>query len=178
MRTVSLYIACSIDGYIARKDGRVDWLFSDADYGYKDFLQGIGTIVMGRTTYDQLLTFGDYPYGGKEVFVASRSRAGQKDEHVTFVGPEIAEKIRDLRTSEGEGKGIWLVGGAQLVRLFVFERLIDEIIVSIHPVILGSGIPLFLPQDSKTWLDFINCTSFPSGLVQLTYRVKPQYRNP
>jgi dihydrofolate reductase len=177
MRAITLYIASSLDGYIARRDGRVDWLFTDADYGYTDFLGSIGTIIMGRTTYDQLLTFGRYPYGGKEVFVVSRSRAGQKDEHVTFVGLDIAERIRRIRAGDEGGKGIWLVGGAQLVRLFVSERLIDEIIISIHPVILGSGIPLFLPQDSETWLDFVNATSFPSGLVQLTYRVKPRYQN-
>ncbi len=172
MRTITLYIASSLDGYIARKDGRVDWLFTDDDYGYTDFLNGIGTIVMGRTTYEQLLTFGEYPYEGKEVFVVSRSRAGQRDKHVTFAGPEIIEKIRGIRAGDGDGKRIWLVGGAQLVRLFVSERLFDEIIISIHPVILGSGIPLFLPQESEIWLDFVSCTSFPGGLVQVVYTVK------
>ena len=127
---------------------------------------------MGRTTYDQLLTFGEYPYKGKEVLVLSRSRAGQMDEHVTFAGPDIVEKIRDIRASEGKGKRIWLIGGSQLVKLFLSEQLLDEIIVSIHPVILGSGIPLFLQQESETWLDFVRCSSFPSGLVQLTYTVK------
>jgi len=169
-RRVSLYIASSLDGYIARMDGRVDWLFSDADYGYTEFLRGIGTIVLGRKTYDQLLTFGDYPYLGKEVFVVSRSRAGERDEHVRFAGPEIVGMVRSLKA--GDGKGIWLVGGAQLVRLFIVEHLVDEIIVSIHPIILGSGIPLFLPQERETPLVFTGCESFSSGLVQLKYTVR------
>ncbi len=170
MRKVILYIACSLDGYIARIDGRVDWLFSDADYGYTEFLQGIDTIVMGRVTNDQLLTFGDYPYTGKEVLVVSRARAGKRDENVTFVGGEIVERIRNLHA--GKGKGIWLVGGAHLVQIFLTERLIDELIVSIHPIILGSGIPLFLQQPAATFLGLRDSTSFPSGLVQLHYDVK------
>jgi dihydrofolate reductase len=170
MRTVILYIADSLDGYIARTDGRMDWLFSDVDYGYTKFLRSVGTIIMGRKTYDQLLTFDDYPYRGKEVFAVSRFRAGERDEHVTFVGPEIVDIVRSLKA--GEGTGIWLVGGSQLVRLFIAEHLIDEIIVSIHPIILGSGIPLILPQDDETQLVFAVCESFSSGLVQLKYRVK------
>ena len=172
MRPVILYIADSLDGYIARTDGRVDWLFSDADYGYTDFLKSIDTIVMGRKTYDQLLTFGEYPYRGKEVYVVSRSRAGQRDENVTFVGEEIVKKIRTLRA--GDGNGIWLVGGSQLIRLFRAERLIDEIIVSIHPILLGTGIPLFMPLGLETPLEFVSSESFPSGLVQLRYQVKPE----
>ena len=170
MRTVTLYIACSLDSYIAGTDGSVDWLFSDADYGYTAFLHSVDTIVMGRVTYDQLLTFGDYPYHGKEVFVVSRSKIGEKDQNVTFVGEDILEKIRDLRT--GTGNGIWLVGGAHLIQLFVREHLIDDLIVSVHPIILGSGIPLFLQQPKPTWLELRGCTSYPSGLVQLSYTVK------
>lgn len=171
MRNVTLYIACSLDGFIARTDGRVDWLFHDADYGYTEFLLTIGTIIMGRKTYDQLLTFGEYPYTETEVYVVSRSRAGQNDGRVPFVGPEeMVEKVRALKT--GRKSGIWLVGGAQLVQLFLSERLVDEIVLSIHPILLGAGIPLFLEQPGETPLEFIESRHFPSGLVQLWYLVK------
>ena len=125
---------------------------------------------MGRKTNDQLLTFGDY--SGKEVFVVSRSRTGERDENVTFVGPEIVGIVRSLKADEGTG--IWLVGGSQLVRLFIAEHLIDEIIISVHPIILGSGIPLFIIHDDETQLVFAGCKSFNSGLVQLKYNVKKQ----
>ena len=73
MRKIILYIACSLDGYIARSDGSVDWLFTDQDYGYTGFLGSVDTVVMGRKTYDQVLTFGPYPYSGKTGYVVSRS---------------------------------------------------------------------------------------------------------
>ena len=154
MRKIILYIACSLDGYIARSDGSVDWLFTDQDYGYTAFLASVDTVVMGRKTYDQVLTFGLYPYSGKTSYVVSRLLAGTRDEHVVFVGSDIAGIVRRLR--EGDGGNIWLVGGSELIDLFVRERLIDKFVVSIHPVVLGSGIPLFRHPGVETWLTLIS----------------------
>jgi dihydrofolate reductase len=170
MRKIVLYIACSLDGYIARTDGSVDWLFTDQDYGYTAFLGSVDTVMMGRKTYDQVLTFGPYPYSGKAGYVVSRSRAGTRDENVVFVGPDIAGFVRRLR--EEAGRNIWIVGGSELVDLFLKERLIDEFIISIHPVVLGSGIPLFRKEDFETWLTLMKCEQFPGGLVQLHYETR------
>ena len=170
MRKIVLYIACSLDGYIARSDGSVDWLFTDQDYGYTGFLASVDTVVMGRKTYDQVLSFGPYPYSGKTSYVVSRSRAGTSDENVVFVGSDITGIVRRLR--EEDGGNIWLVGGSELIDLFVRERLIDEFIVSIHPVVLGSGIPLFRKEDFETWLTLMKCEQFPGGLVQLHYEIR------
>lgn len=167
-RKIVLYIATSLDGYIARKDGSVDWLppLDDQDYGYSEFLATVDTVVMGRTTYEQLPELGGYPYEGKKGYVFSTARKG-RDANVEFVsGPakEFAERLR----SEN-GSDIWLVGGAELVDSFLSAGLIDRYIISVVPVILGEGIPLFFPDGRERILRLVGSRSFPSGLVQSTY---------
>ncbi len=167
-RKVVLFIASSLDGFIARPDGGIDWLFSDADYGYAAFFDSIDTVVMGRKTYELSLSFGPpYVYQGKASYVFSRTKAGTKDENAEFIAGSPKDFMRPLRAQAG--KDIWLVGGAELVRDFLAEDLIDEFIVSIHPVILGAGIPLFPVQGRELSLRFKNSISFGSGLVQLHY---------
>ncbi len=124
----------------------------------------------GRKTCDEVLTFGPYPYSGKTSYVVSRSRAGTRDENVVFVGSDIVGVVRRLR--EEAGRNIWIVVGSELVDLFMRERLIDEFIVSIHPVVLGSGITLFRLQAFETWLTLMKCEQFPGGLVQLHYETR------
>lgn len=167
MRKIKLFIACSLDGYIARMDGSVDWLFTDHDYGYNHFYASIDTVVMGRKTYEQLLTLGDYPYKGKINYVVSRLNPEAQDDNVIFITDNIAEFMRSLLV--GSGRDIWLVGGGELIDLFIQERLIDEFIISVHPVLLGSGIPLFKRQQAEMPLVLMGCTPFASGLVQLCY---------
>lgn len=114
MRKVILFIASSLDGYIARTSGAVDWLFTvndDQDYGYVDFLAGVDTILMGRRTYEQVLSFGEFPYKGIQCFVFSRTRGGERDEYVTFISGNIESFVKGLKN--GTGKNIWLVGGSQ-----------------------------------------------------------------
>jgi dihydrofolate reductase len=167
MRRVKLFIATSLDGYIARADGRIDWLFHDADYGYAAFYDSIDTVVMGRRTYDDVLGFGPYPYPEKAGYVLSHSRPAATAEHVTFVSDSPATLVSRLR--EAEGKDIWLVGGAGLAAAFLDHDLVDEFIVSVHPIVLGSGIPLFPRQGRELALTLAGVTSFDSGLVQLRY---------
>jgi dihydrofolate reductase len=170
MRKVILFIACSLDSYIAGPDGRIDWLFSDQDYGYREFFLCVDTVVMGRKTYEQSLSFGEYPYAGKEAYVFSRTRSGQQDEHAQFISSGPGELIAGLRSRPG--KNIWLVGGSELIKDFVQKDLIDEYVISIHPIILGSGIPLFLAPLSTQKLIFRDSTTFDTGLVQLVYSRK------
>ncbi|MDH4164323.1 MAG: dihydrofolate reductase family protein [Nitrospirota bacterium] len=167
MRSLILYIATSLDGYIARADGSIDWLFSDQDYGYREFFAGVDTVVMGRKTYEQSLTFGGYPYPGREGYVFSRQHAGRRDEHVAFIAESPDTFVSRLR--QRQGKNIWLVGGAELVRAFMQENLIDAYVISVHPVVLGGGIPLFRPPLPTSWLTLVDSTTFDSGLVQVTY---------
>jgi dihydrofolate reductase len=169
-RKIILYIASSLDGYIATKSDGLDWLFMDQDYGYSEFIKNIDTVLMGRLTYQLILSFGDYPYKGTEGFVFSRKETRPKDEHVTFVSSDIKTFINDLKNKPG--KNIWLVGGGELNRTFLELGLIDEFIISLHPILLGDGLPMFPPSFPQTELIFKNCQSFDSGLVQLTYQLK------
>ena len=163
MRKATLFIASSLDGYIAREDGSVDWLFSDADYGYSEFYGSIDTVVMGRKTYEKSLEFEERPFRGKKVYVFSRS---VKEKGVEFVSDVVGFMKKLVRS---KGKDIWLVGGSEIVSIFLNEGLIDEIILSIHPVILGRGVPLFKNVQKEVWLKMQKSVSFDSGLVQIHY---------
>lgn len=167
MRPLVCYIATSLDGYIAGPNGEIDWLFTDQDYGYTAFFAGVDSVVMGRKTYDLCLTFGEYPYQNMPNYVWSRTRSGT-DGHATFVSGDLAELLKKLK--QKEGKTIWLVGGSALVGEALRHDLLEELILSVHPVMLGDGVPLFprgLPARS---FQFVATESFSSGLVQPTYR--------
>ena len=169
-KKVILYIAMSLDGFIARKNGAVDWLDAfntpPEDYGYKDFLKSIDTVIMGNTTYEQVLTFGDFPYKNKNCYVFAHK--SKKDDNVTFVSKKCKTFIEGLSTSEHTK--IWLVGGANLVNQFMQSGLIDEFIISIIPTVLGEGIPLFSKNNKEVPLTVMNTKSYDSGIVQIKYK--------
>jgi dihydrofolate reductase len=164
MRRMTLFIACSLDGFIAREDGGVDWLFTDSDYGYKRFFRSIDTMLMGRRTYEKALELGDRSYLEKRWYVFSRKAMGR--EGVVFSDQPLAVARRLRR---GSGKGIWLVGGAEIASLFLDAGVIDEIRLFVHPIRLGRGIPLFRPGKEKA-LRLMGAKKFRSGLVELHYR--------
>jgi len=167
MRKLVLYIATSLDGYIARPSGAFDWLFSDQDYGYTEFFAGVDTVLMGRKTYDQALAFGEYPYKGTRGVVFSRTPRGP-DANVTFISSDLASFVSELK--RGPGKDIWLVGGGQIVAECVRRDLIDDFRLFVHPLILGEGIPLFAPGLPERPLQFVRSQSFDSGLVEVSYQ--------
>lgn len=170
MRKIRLFIASSLDGYIADKSGNVDWLFTDQDYSYSDFFNSIDTLIMGNKTYQQILGFGEYPYPGKEAFVFSKMLHGEQDDHVKFVGEDLDNFINKLRQSSGGD--IWLVGGSQIINFFLENGLLDEIILAIHPIILGEGIPLFINKSSiNKKLNLKNVKTYDSGLLQVYYEI-------
>ena len=178
MRKVILFIASSLDGYIARANGGIDWLFSDQNYGYTEFFAGIETVLMGRLTYEQALTFGEYPYKDTQGFVFSRTRGGKRDEYVTFIGSEPGPFIQEMRNGTGnlpagQAGAIWLVGGSKIIQSCMTHDVIDEYVISIHPVLLGEGIPLFCSPFPQTGLALQNCRTFDTGLVQITYSRRP-----
>lgn len=167
MRQVVLFIASSLDGYIAKTSGDVDWLFTDQDYGYADFFANVDTILMGRRTYEQILSFGNYPYEGTQSFVFSRRCVSGQDENVEFISSDITNFVEQLKSKTG--KDVWLVGGAEIIHACLEYDLIDKFIVSIHPIILGDGISLCHAPLSTKMLSFQSSETFNTGLVQLTY---------
>lgn len=170
MGKIRLFIASSLDGYIARTSGAVDWLFTDADYGYSEFFTQIGAVIMGRKTYEQVLSFGEYPYSGKQSFVASKTLVNQRDKNVQFVGDNLSEFITEMQASSSDDS--WLVGGGELIYHFLLNGWIDELILAIHPIILGAGIPLITADPNlETVLDLQKVKAYESGLVQVSYNV-------
>lgn len=171
MRKIKLFIASSLDGYIARQSGEVDWLFTDQDYGYMEFFNQVDTVIMGNKTYQQLLTFGEYPYQGKQAFVFSKTSQNVIDNNVKFISSGWENLINALRQSSG--RDIWLVGGAQTIHYFLINGFIDELILSIHPIILGNGIPLIVNDLSlETALQLKDVKTYESGLLQVFYDLK------
>lgn len=171
MRKIRLFIASSLDGYIARTSGEVDWLFTDHDYGYAEFFAKIDTVLMGSKTYHQILGFGEYPYKGKSGFVFSKTLQGETDNNVEFVGGDLKGFINTLRKSSG--RDIWLVGGAKTIHYFMKHNFVDELILSIHPIILGNGIPLIVNDLSlETALELKDVRTYDSGLLQVSYDLK------
>jgi dihydrofolate reductase len=171
MRKVKLFIASSLDCYIAREDGGTDWLYTDADYGYAKFYDSIDTIIVGRKSYDQSLTFDIYPYKGKKVYVFSRKkeRKNNNEQDVEYIDTNIQDFVTSL--TQSIGKDIWLLGGGEIVSVLLNAGLVDEIILSIHPIILGTGIPLLRNIQKEVNLKLENSLSFESGLTQLSYKV-------
>ncbi len=170
MRKVILFIASSLDGYIARTSGEVDWLFTDQDYGYTDFFAAIDTVIMGNKTYQQILGFGEYPYRGKKGFVLSHTLTGEKDNNVEFVGGDVQSFIAQLLQSQGGD--IWLVGGSKTIYFFLKHTLVNELILSIHPLILGNGIPLIVKDANlEIKLELQNVKTYASGLFQVSYQL-------
>ena len=148
MREVILYTAASIDGYIAGPGGNIDWLHDpefttpEEDYGYADFYAGIDTTLMGNKTYKMIRGFDvPFPYPDKKNYVFSRTAEKSRDEHVQFIGKDIPGLVRKLKNSNG--KGIWLVGGGEINALLLANGLIDRLIITLFPVLLGTGIPMF-----------------------------------
>ncbi|MBI5228015.1 dihydrofolate reductase [Candidatus Micrarchaeota archaeon] len=175
MKRIILFIATSLDGYIAREDHSIDWLFTDQDYGYKEFYDSVDTVLIGRTTYEKMLEMGTgYHYKGKKGYVFSRDKKTKKDENVEFVS-DIVPFVKKLKKdnenkTERENEGnIWVVGGSEIVSVLLNADLIDEIMVFVHPIILGKGIPLFKNIKEEKKLKLKNTESYSSGLVKLHY---------
>jgi dihydrofolate reductase len=170
-RKVFIFIAVSLDGFIARDDGSIDWLSivdtPGEDYGYKEINTGTDTIVMGRKTYDKVMELVDeFPEKAKKVYVLSRKvRSGEKN--IIFSSKDPGDLLRELRNLDG--KNIYVDGGGQIVQELMRQDLIDEYIISVLPVFLGSGIALFGSTGKQKLLRLKYSHSFNSGLVQMAY---------
>ena len=167
----SVFIATSADGYIARKDGDIDWLQIvhplDPSHGYAEFFASVDTIILGRGTYDTVLGFAEWPYPGKRVIVMTRRNAELREGVELFAGSaeEVVERL-------GEAKRVYVDGGNVIAQFFAAE-LIDDVTISIAPIVLGDGIRLFTGGEGEHRLELVGHQAWPSGLIQLRYRVKP-----
>lgn len=168
---ISIYIAMSIDGFIARRDGSIDWLeyghTGDEDYGFKAFFSSIDTLILGRKTYEVVSSFAEWPYSGKRVIVLSNSLRSVREEAEVFCGP-LEMLVSKLR-SEGV-EHVWIDGGVT-VSQFLGAGLVDRMTISVLPIILGSGIPLFSQTENELICRLTSSKSYPSGLIQLRYDI-------
>ncbi|MEH1939460.1 MAG: dihydrofolate reductase family protein [Nostoc sp.] len=174
MTKVTLYIAASLDGYIARSDGGIDWLSildtEGEDYGYAAFYDSIDAIVLGSKTYEVGLGFDEWPYPEKKSFVFTHRNLQSDREDIVFVCDTVKQALANI---EAQGfENIWLVGGGALINSFLQHSLIDEYIISIIPTILGGGIQLFPPPTPEEKLELISSQQYPTGLLQAHYRRK------
>jgi len=168
MRNVKLFIATSLDSYIAGPNGEIDWLFTEGDFGYEAFLAGTDTTLMGYETYKLISGFDDFPYKGLKNYVFTRNPDRPAAQYVEFVPEAPASFVASLK--QQKGNDIFLVGGGQMNALLLEAGLIDEMQLFIHPIVLGNGIPLFQPIPKAVSWAFVHSKSYDNGLVELLYR--------
>jgi dihydrofolate reductase len=174
---VSVFIATSLDGFIARSDSDLDWLtgaestLTEQDYGYQEFMDTIDTIVLGRNTFELVLTFDSWPYSGKKVVVLSSkpsavpSHLVDEVEWLSLPPQRLAERLA------AQGATHLYVDGGKTIQGFLRAGLIDELTITRVPVLIGTGVPLFGPLDHDVRLTHIATQQFENGFVQSKYRV-------
>ena len=175
MRKVTFGGACSLDNFIARKDDSVDWLLwtKEVDEIMKTYWETIDTVLVGRRTYEVASTSskGGGGYPGVKTYIFSRTIKKASTKKVTFVSEDAASFVRRLKEEE-DGKDICVLGGGMLAKSLFEAGLIDEIGLNIHPVLLGSGIPLFYEMPRQIDLEMVKCQQLSNGCVVVTYRTK------
>jgi len=167
--SVRVFIACSLDGFIAGPNGDLSWLpapVGGEDYGYGAFVAETAAILMGRATYDVAAAFDPWPYGELPVFVATSRPLPAAPATVRAVAGTPSELLEAVRT---QTDGAVYLDGGSLIRAFLDDNLIDELTVTIVNVILGAGVPLFAGVAASHPLRLTSATPYPSGLVQLRY---------
>ncbi|MFP5107157.1 dihydrofolate reductase family protein [Neobacillus sp. C211] len=179
-RRILLDLAVTLDGFIEGPKGEVDWCIMDPDMDFNNFLNHIDTILYGRKSYD---LWGQYTpdievsdtekeiwelVHSKEKYVFSKTQK-ESENNVKFINENIVEEVIKLKNKPG--KDIWLYGGASLITTFLNLGLVDEFRLSVHPIILGEGKPLFIDIKKRVNLKLVETKRFPSGVVQLCYHL-------
>lgn len=168
----SCFIATSVDGYVAGSLGEIDWLFASGEYGYEAYLTKVDVVIMGRATYETCVGRGDWPYVGKRAIVlTNRPVAALPD--VEYRSGDVQELVE--RLEEDGAQHLSVIGGGDIVSQFRRIGRIDEWIISMHPIVLGMGLPLFHAGFPRSLVELVRCQAFPSGLVQLHYRSVPTF---
>jgi len=170
-RKVILYIAMSLDGYVATRNDDLGFLSiveqEGEDYGYADFVKTVDTVIVGRKTYDKVRSMGyEFPYSDKDAYIITRTTRPSVGT-VKFYTGSLNKLVTRLKSETG--KHIFVDGGAEIVNGLLNDDLIDEFYISVIPVLLGDGIPLFKSDRPEVVLELISSKSFDKGLVQLHY---------
>lgn len=170
-KKVILYIAMSLDGYIAKPNDDLSFLSIvekvGEDYGYSELLSQVDTIILGRKTYDWVMQVGELPYKDKNVYIITRAFRPNKGKIVFYSG-NLTELIHNLKIQNQ--KNILCEGGAEIVNELLRKDLIDELIISIIPILVGKGIRLFDENRPEQKLKLISVKTFETGLIQLHYK--------
>ncbi len=168
MGRIVLYVAASLDGYIADPDGGVDWLtdFNDCEYGYETFVATVDAVVLGRKTFDQVLTFGDWPYADMKTFVLTRRPLPDEGPPNTVATKDVAGLIAELRERPCDS---WIVGGAEVFAAFLEQDGIDRFELFTMPVLLGSGVRLFPDGQRSGRPQLVGITTHDNGVIRTTY---------
>ena len=172
----SVYIAASVDGFIARSNGDLDWLPKNAqgeteDYGYKKFMNSIDCLVMGHNTYEKVRTFGDWPYQ-KPVIVLSSKKLDVPEDLQDKVRWKCGNPVDIVQELDREGMCELYIDGGTTIQQFIRSGLVSRMIISTVPILLGNGIPLFGSIPADITLCHVITKSFPNGIVQTEYCIK------
>lgn len=171
-----MFIAQSLDGYIAKSDDDIAWLDSvpelddNFDFGYGELFASVDALVFGRRTYQKVTSFPEWPYGQKKIYVMSNSveSSSSEDRNVSFSAESPGNLVRRL---SDEGCRHLYIDGGRLIQSFLQEDLIDDLNISTIPVLLGGGISLFGLLANEVWLDLIESNAYPNGMVQTRYKL-------
>jgi dihydrofolate reductase len=179
MRKIIVSIATSADGFIARRDGSIDWLNDPrfkGDYGMSAFMKSVDTIVYGRKTFDLVMKLGGlamFGAGTKHIMFSRKPRVAR--ENVEFVRTPVADFARKLRKKQG--KDIWLMGGGDIIGAFLEAGAIDEFVIHVIPVFIGEGVPLIKRRNLAVPLTLLSTRKYADGVVGHHYAVeRPKIR--
>jgi len=176
MRKVILNLAVSLDGFIEGPNGEFDWCLSDQDYGMAEFFFDTDTIFIGRKSYELVAGMEDQYFPGiDQVCVFSDTIMNAEHPKVEIITSQKFDERVNQILGDAEGRQVWLFGGADLLTTFLEKRLVTDMLLSVHPVILGGGKPLFKQLQNKVNLMLISTQAYDSGLVQLRYTLKPEF---
>lgn len=172
-RKVIVYIATSLDGYIAKPNDDIGFLSiveqDGEDYGYADFIKTVDAVIVGRKTYDKVISMGfDFPHADKDTYIITRTPRPDIGS-VKFYTGDIKELVGNLKS--GKGKNIFCDGGAEIVNELLKDKLVDELIISVVPVLVGNGTKLFNDGRPEQRLELISTKQFEKGLTQLHYTI-------
>ena len=183
MRKVTLGLANSLDNYIARKDGGFDWIHWSKEVAEisAKFMKTVDALLIGRKTYEVMLAYDQTSYPGAKNYVFTRTKkkvvalkkklaTKKADKNVEIITVDAAKFVLELK--HRKGKGIVIFGGGALAKSLFEADLIDEVVLNIHPVLLGSGIPLFHEMKKQIDLELRDCKILKGGYLAVTYRVK------
>lgn len=172
MRKIILQVAVSLDGLIEGPNGEFDWCFTDQDYGMNDFYQQIDTLFIGRKTYELMLSMEDAATKDllkSKKYIFSTTLKETSDDAV-LISTDVQQQVEKIKREKG--KDIWLFGGGNLTTSFMNLKLVDEVWLAVHPVILGSGKPLFSNMKERVKLKLLDIKTYSTGLVFMKYAVE------